>query len=108
MEALATPGGFGILHPAGKLDPCWIALRSPHDAPMHSTNPEMGHGLQCRLTMFTKQVSRPMDIPDPPSWPRRRSRSSNSRKDLVTGPIRGFCALQVPSYTPALKEPSLR
>jgi hypothetical protein len=38
--------------------------------------------------MFTKQVSRPMDIPDPPSWPRMRSRSSNSRKDLVTGLIR--------------------
>ena len=36
--------------------------------------------------MFTKQVSRSMDSPDPPSWPRRRSRSSNSKKDLVTGP----------------------
>ena len=35
-----------------------------------------------------------MDSPDPPSWPRRRSRSSNWKKDLVTAPIRGFCALQ--------------
>jgi hypothetical protein len=29
-----------------------------------------------------------------PSRPRRRSRSSTSKKDPVTGPIRGFCALQ--------------
>jgi hypothetical protein len=35
-----------------------------------------------------------MDSPDPPSRPLRRSRSANSRKDLVTGPIRGSCALQ--------------
>ncbi len=31
---------------------------------------------QWRQTMFTKQVSRRVDSPDPPSWPRRRSRSS--------------------------------
>jgi hypothetical protein len=29
----------------------------PHDAAMHSTHPEMGHGLRCPQTMFTKQVS---------------------------------------------------
>jgi hypothetical protein len=27
---------------------------------------------------------------------RRRSRSGNSKKDLVTDPIRGLCALQAP------------
>jgi hypothetical protein len=31
----------------------------------------------------------------PASWPRRCSRSSDSKKDLVTAPIRGFCALHV-------------
>jgi hypothetical protein len=35
-----------------------------------------------------------MDSPDPPSRPLRRSRSANSRKDPVTAPIRGFCAIQ--------------
>src|SRR6266511_5030888 len=49
--------------------------------------------LQCQ-TMFTKQVSRPVDSLDPPSWPRRRSRSSGL-ENLVTGPIRRLCALQV-------------
>ncbi len=38
----------------------------------------------------------PGDSLDPPSWPRRRNRSSDSKKDLVTRPIRGF----VP-YTPS-------
>ncbi|SRR6266545_5990352 len=43
-------------------------------------------------TMFTKQVCHSMDSPHPPSWPRRRSRSSNSKNDLVTGPDpRFFC-----------------
>jgi hypothetical protein len=37
----------------------------------------------------------PGDSLDPASWPRRRSRSGDSKKDLVTRPIRGFCALQV-------------
>jgi hypothetical protein len=40
----------------------------PHDAAMHSIHPEMGHGLRCPRTMFTKQVSRPVDSLDPPSW----------------------------------------
>jgi hypothetical protein len=40
-------------------------------------------------TMFTKQVSRPVDRLDTPSWPPRRRRSSELDKDLVTGPIRG-------------------
>jgi hypothetical protein len=34
---------------------------------MHSTtHPEMRHGVRCRPTMFTKQVSRPVDGLDPP------------------------------------------
>jgi mannose-6-phosphate isomerase-like protein (cupin superfamily) len=36
----------------------------------------------------------PLDTLDPPSWPRRRSRSSNSKNDLLRAPIRGSCALQ--------------
>jgi hypothetical protein len=45
LEDLATPAGFGILQPAGKLLTKRIALRSPHDAAMHSsTHPEMDMG----------------------------------------------------------------
>jgi hypothetical protein len=43
-----TLGGFGILHPAGKLLTMRIALESPHDAAKDSTHPEVGHGLRCR------------------------------------------------------------
>jgi len=32
----------------------------------------------------------PGDSLEPPSWPQRRSWSSDSKKDLVTRPIRGF------------------
>src|SRR6266545_2407681 len=39
-------------------------------------DPEVRHGGQCRRTMFTKQVSRPVDGPDLLSWPPRRSTSS--------------------------------
>jgi hypothetical protein len=39
-------------------------------------------------------VSRSMDSPDPPSWPRRLSGSSELKKDLLTGPNPSFCALQ--------------
>ena len=44
--------------------------------------------------MFTKQVSRSLDSLDSPSWPPRRSKSSELEEGLVTGPNRGFCALQ--------------
>jgi hypothetical protein len=40
--------------------------------------------------MFTKQVSRPVDSLDPPSWPPRPSRLSEVEEDLVTGVIRVF------------------
>jgi hypothetical protein len=40
--------------------------------------------------MFTKQVSRPVDSLDSPSWPPRSSKGANSKKDLVTGPIGVF------------------
>jgi hypothetical protein len=39
-------------------------------------------GGRCRLTMFTKQVSRPVDSLDPPSWPPRLSRSSELEEFL--------------------------
>jgi predicted transcriptional regulator len=35
-----------------------------------------------------------MDSPDPASWTGGAPGRTNSRKDLVTGPIRGSCALQ--------------
>ena len=53
-----------------------------------------GHGSGVR-PMFTKQVSRPMNSVDRPSWPLGGAGRANSKKDLVTRPIRGFCALQV-------------
>jgi hypothetical protein len=42
-------------------------------------------GGRCRQAMFTKQVSGPVDRLDPPSWPRRWSRSS----ELEEGPGHG-------------------
>src|SRR6266498_5347627 len=51
--------------------------------------------------MFTKQVSRPVDGLDPPSRPPRPRRVANSKGDLVTGPIRGSCALQGPRPAPS-------
>ena len=44
--------------------------------------------------MFTKQVCLPLDSLDGRSWLRRGANRANSEKDLVTAPIRGFCALQ--------------
>jgi hypothetical protein len=52
------------------------------------------HGGRCRRTMFTKQVSRPVDGPDPHRGRGGGAGRANSKKDLVTRPIRGFCALQ--------------
>ena len=53
-----------------------------------------GHGVPCGSTMFTKRVSRPVDGLDPYRGRRGREGRANSKKDLVTGPIRGFCAPQ--------------
>jgi hypothetical protein len=44
------------------------------------------HGVRCRQTLFMKQVSRLMDSPDPSSWPRRRSRSSELEERPGHGP----------------------
>jgi hypothetical protein len=44
------------------------------------------HWCHSRLTMFTKQVSRPEDSLDPRSWPRRRSRSSELEERPDHGP----------------------
>jgi hypothetical protein len=46
-------------------------------------------------TMFTKQVSPPVDSLDRPSWPRRGSGSSELEERLAHGPNPSFCALQV-------------
>jgi hypothetical protein len=65
-----------------------IALRSPHDEAMHSTHPEMGHGLRYRLRMFRKQVTRGPNLMRgfPRDGPARMQRTPP--KCLVTGPIR--------------------
>jgi hypothetical protein len=46
--------------------------------------PGMSHGVRCRPTMFTKQVSRPVDRLDLPFGRRAGACRANSRKDLVT------------------------
>jgi hypothetical protein len=78
---LAPFGWFGTRRPF----PC---LKGP------SCDPEVRHGGQCRPTMFTKQVSPPADGLIPHRGRRGGAGRANSKKDLVTGPIRGFCALQ--------------
>jgi hypothetical protein len=55
---------------------------------------KMSHGPVSSDNVRETGVS-PMDGRDPPSWPRRRSRSSELKIDLVTGPIRGFCAYRI-------------
>jgi hypothetical protein len=71
-----------------------IVARIPRQSSEH--HPGMSHGVRCRPTMFTKQVSRRVDSPDPHRGRGGAGGRANSNKDLVTGPIRGFCALQVP------------
>src|SRR6266545_499458 len=59
-----------------------------------SCDPKGRHGGRCRPTMFTKQVSRSWTVWIPYRGRRGREDRANSKKDLVTGPIRGFCAPQ--------------
>jgi len=66
-------------HPCGPPHACEM------DSPCH---PEMSHGVRCSLTMFTKQVSRPVDGPVPHRGRRGGAGRANSKKDLVTDPIR--------------------
>jgi hypothetical protein len=56
--------------------------------------PEMSHGVRCRLTMFTKQVSRPMNQSRSPIAAAESQQVGQLEKYLLTGPIRNFCALQ--------------
>ena len=73
-----------------------------------SGDPKVSHWGWGRQTMFTNQVSRPVDSLDPPSWPPSRASRANSKKDLVTGPIRGFCALHLnPETVPMMSDGSL-
>jgi hypothetical protein len=44
-------------------------------------DPEVRHEGQCRLTMFAKQVSRPVDGLDPPSRPTRPKRVERTRRE---------------------------
>jgi hypothetical protein len=55
------------------------------------------------LTMFTKQVSGPMDSPDPPSLPPRRSRSSELEERPGHGPDPRFLCPSRTSVGHALK-----
>jgi hypothetical protein len=48
--------------------------------------------------MFRKQVSGPVDGLDPPSWPRRRGRSSELEERPAHGPNPSFCALQAKDH----------
>src|SRR6266545_4250498 len=55
----------------------------------------MNHGVRCGPTMFRKQVSRPVDGLDPPIAAAEAEQVERTRRnDLVSGRIRGFCALQ--------------
>jgi hypothetical protein len=65
--------------PKPEMDPC--------------CDPEVRHGGRCRLTMFRKQVFGPGDGLHPPSWPRRRSRSSELEERPAHGSNPSFCAL---------------
>jgi hypothetical protein len=94
----SRPRGFGILHPSRAMVDHALPL-SRYGSTRHL---DMSHGVRCGLTMFTKQVSRPLDSPDPSRGRGGGAGRANSKEDLVTRPIRGFCALQVhsPSWLP--------
>jgi hypothetical protein len=51
-------------------------------------------GVVCGLTMFTKQVSGPLDSGHSPPWQRRPGRSSELEERPAHGPNPSFCALQ--------------
>jgi hypothetical protein len=53
-----------------------------------------GHGGRCRPTMFTKQVSCPLDGVDSPSWPPGPSKLTELEESPGHGPDPSFCALQ--------------
>jgi hypothetical protein len=55
----------------------------------------MGHGARYGRTMFGKQVSRPVDGLDPPSWPPGRSR--RTRRKTWSRARSDVCALQASS-----------
>ena len=56
----------------------------------------MSHGVLCGRIMFTKQVSRPIDSPNPIAAAEAQQ-VERLEEDLVTGPIRGLCAPQAPA-----------
>ncbi len=58
----------------------------------------MRDGGRCRPTMFAKQVSRRWIVAMPRRGRGGAAGRANSKRDLVTGSIRGFCALQVPDH----------
>jgi hypothetical protein len=63
-----------------------------------SSDPEARHGGRCRLTMFTKQVSGPLDRRHSPSWPSRPGRSSELEERPGHGSTQVFCAVQTPRH----------
>ena len=68
--------------------------------------PGIGHGARYGPTMFTKQVSRPVDSPIPRRGRGGAAGRANSKKDLVTGPIRGFRALHRSGVEPEEAPPA--
>jgi len=74
MEALATPPGVRDTAPSREIADHAIALRSAHDAAMHSTHRRWDMGSVVARQCLGNRCLAP-DSPDPPSRPRRRSRS---------------------------------
>jgi len=61
-----------------------------------SCDPEVRHGGQCRPTMFTKQVSLPVDGLDPPIVAAEAKQiERKGRETWSRAPIRGLCTYRV-------------
>jgi hypothetical protein len=71
IPLVALTRGFALVRSAGP-EPETVPMMA--DGSLLRSGGETGG--RCRLRMFRKQVTRPVDSLDPPSWPRKRSRSS--------------------------------
>jgi hypothetical protein len=68
------------------------SVASPAGFPIKARWGEGSHRVRCRRTMFTKQVSRPLDSLDPPLRPRSREQiESTGRKKWSRTQSRGLC-----------------
>ena len=64
------------------LEGCIYFDRWPHQrvSPSRLVGERGGHGVQCGPTMFTKQMSRPVESLDPPSWPPEAEQIERTRR----------------------------